>query len=119
MRTTIELHGLELRGRHGVLDEERERGQRFLFDLEVDVPAPAEDAIEAAVDYRDLAAAVREISDGRDYVLLETLARDVAEALLARFPASRVRVRVRKPEVVLDPPVEYSAVSVEAGSSPA
>ena len=119
MRTTIELHGLELRGHHGVLEEERRRGQRFLFDLELDVPAPAADEIEAAVDYREVAAAVREISDGRAYALLETLAAAVAEALLARFPASRVRVRVRKPEVVLDPPVEYSAVSVEAGSSPA
>jgi hypothetical protein len=28
-----------------------------------------------------------------------------------------VRVRVRKPDVELDPPVEYSAVSVESGSS--
>ena len=29
----LELHGLELHGRHGVLPEEREAGQRFLFDL--------------------------------------------------------------------------------------
>jgi dihydroneopterin aldolase len=57
------------------------------------------------------------VSDGRAFVLLETLAAAVAEALLARFPASRVRVRVRKPDVALDPPVEYSAVSVESGSS--
>ena len=32
---------------------------------------------------------------------------------LADLPVTAVRVRVRKPEVVLDPPVEYAAVSVE------
>jgi 7,8-dihydroneopterin aldolase/epimerase/oxygenase len=117
MRTTIELHGLELHGNHGVLEREREQGQRFLFDVELDVPAPLDDSIEAAVDYRAVAAAVREISERRAFALLETLAAAVAEALLTRFPASRVRVRVRKPDVELDPPVEYSAVSVESGSS--
>jgi dihydroneopterin aldolase len=115
--TTIELHGLELHGRHGVLDREREHGQRFLFDVELDVTAPERDAIDATVDYRAVAAAVREVSDGRDYVLLETLAAAVAETLLERFPATRVLVRVRKPDVELDPPVAESAVSVEVRSS--
>lgn len=115
--TTIELRGLELHGRHGVLAHEREHGQRFLFDLELDVPDPERDAIDATVDYRDVAAAVREVSDGRDYLLLETLAAAVAETLLRRFPAERVLVRVRKPDVELDPPVEESAVSVEAWRS--
>lgn len=115
--TTIELRGLELHGRHGVLAHEREHGQRFLFDLELDVAAPERDAIDATVDYRDVAAVVREVSDGRDYVLLETLAAALAETLLDRFAASRVRVRVRKPDVELDPPVAESAVSVEVRSS--
>jgi dihydroneopterin aldolase len=38
----------------------------------------------------------------------------VAEGVLGRFDAiERVRVRVRKPDVVLDPPVEHAAVIVE------
>jgi dihydroneopterin aldolase len=60
---------------------------------------------------------VREVSDGRDYVLLETLAAAVAETLLEQFPASRVLVRVAKPDVELDSPVAESAVSVEVRSS--
>jgi dihydroneopterin aldolase len=110
----IELHGLELRGFHGVLDEERRDGQRFLFDVVLDVgeEAALSDRIEDAVDYRDVAAAVREVSDGHAYRLLEALARATAAALLDRFPVSRVEVRVRKPDVRLDPPVEWAAVSV-------
>jgi NAD(P)-dependent dehydrogenase (short-subunit alcohol dehydrogenase family) len=36
----------------------------------------------------------------------------VADELVARFPVTVAQVRVRKPDVVLDPPVEYAAVSV-------
>jgi dihydroneopterin aldolase len=39
---------------------------------------------------------VREVSDGRRFRLLESLATAVADALLERFPVERVRVRVRK-----------------------
>jgi dihydroneopterin aldolase len=110
----LELHALEVRGFHGALPEERERGQRFLFDVWLVVPeAVLSDRLEDAIDYRDVALAVREVSDGQAYHLLEALASGVADELLSRFPAERVRVRVRKPSVELDPPVEYSAATVE------
>ncbi len=110
----VELHALELHGRHGLLEQERLDGQRFLFDIELEVgDAGASDLIDDAVDYRLVAACVREVSDGRDYQLLEALAGAVADELLVRFPAAFVRVRVRKPDVVLDPPAAWSAVTVE------
>jgi dihydroneopterin aldolase len=110
---TIELNGLLLHGFHGALDWERERGQNFLFDLELEVgDAGSSDRLEDAVDYRDVAACVREVSDGRAYHLLEALATAVADELAARFRLERVSVRVRKPDVVLDPPVTYAAVRV-------
>lgn len=119
--TTIELIGLELHGHHGVLEEERQAGQRFLVDLWL-VPfrheAESTDRIEDAVDYRDAVAIVCEVSDGRAYHLLEALAAAIAEALLARLPVRRVRVRVRKPDVRLAVPVEHSAVELERSSEP-
>jgi 7,8-dihydroneopterin aldolase/epimerase/oxygenase len=112
---TVELVGLELYGRHGVLDEERAEGQRFLFDVWIDVPEVAlhTDRIQDAVDYREVAAVVREVSGGHTFHLLEALAAAVADELVDRFPVSRVRVRVRKPDVTLDVPVEWSGVTVE------
>lgn len=113
---TIELLGLELRGFHGVLEEERRAGQRFLVDAWLDPSGEAgaaTDRIEDAVDYRDVVAIVREVSDGHAYHLLEALAAALAEALLERLPLDRVRVRVRKPEVRLALPVEHAAVVVE------
>ena len=109
----IELLGIALHGYHGVLEHERRDGQRFLFDVELEVgEAGSSDRIEDAVDYRDVAACVREVSDGRAFRLLEALATALADELVARFPAAkRVEVRVRKPDVVLEPPVEVAAVS--------
>jgi 7,8-dihydroneopterin aldolase/epimerase/oxygenase len=107
----IELDDLLLHGFHGALDRERERGQNFLFDIELDVgDAGSSDRLADAVDYRDVARCVREVSDARAYHLLEALATAVADELMARFPVERVSVRVRKPDVVLDPPVRNVAV---------
>jgi dihydroneopterin aldolase len=114
--TTIELAGIELYGYHGVNPEERREGQPFVFDVWLDVPegTGASDRIEDTIDYRGVAAVVREVSDGRAFQLLEALAATLAETLLERFPpVEGVRLRVRKPQVRLDPPVEYSAVTVE------
>ena len=113
--TTIELAGIELHGHHGVLDEERRAGQPFVFDVWLEVPdgTGASDRIEDTIDYREVAALVREISDGRQFHLLEALSATLAEAMLERFPVDAARVRVRKPQVKLDPPVDYSAVTVE------
>jgi 7,8-dihydroneopterin aldolase/epimerase/oxygenase len=113
--TAIELVGLELHGYHGVEEDERREGQRFVFDIRLEVAdgTGASDRIEDTIDYRAVAALVREISDGRAYRLLEALAATLADALLERFAAEGVRVTVRKPEVRLDAPVCYSAVTVE------
>jgi 7,8-dihydroneopterin aldolase/epimerase/oxygenase len=110
--TTIELAGLEVFGYHGVNEDERRDGQRFLYDVELDVgEAGSSDRIEDAADYREVAACVREVSESRAFHLLEALAAAVADALLERFPVARVRVRVRKPDVRL--PVEHAAATVE------
>jgi 7,8-dihydroneopterin aldolase/epimerase/oxygenase len=110
--TTIELAGLEVFGFHGVNEDERRDGQRFLYDVELEVgEAGSSDRIEDAVDYREVAACVREVSESRAFHLLEALAAEVADALLERFPVARARVRVRKPEVRLR--VEHAAATVE------
>jgi len=113
---TIELAGLVVFGHHGYLEEERRLGQRFFVDLWIDIDevAAASDRIEDTVDYRRIAGLVREVFAGPDRLLLEGLVVAVADGILERFPTvERVRVRVRKPDVVLDPPVDYAAIVVE------
>lgn len=96
----VELRGLRVFGRHGVYAEERDRGQDFLFDVDLAVgDRGASDRIEDAVDYSAVARAVQEVSDAHAYDLLEALATAVADELIARFAPERVTVRVAKPEV--------------------
>ena len=97
---TVELRGLRLFGRHGVHAHEKENGQDFLFDVDLDVgERGSSDRLEDAVDYREVARTVAEVSDARSYDLLEALATAVADELLRRFSPERVVVRVVKPAV--------------------
>jgi 7,8-dihydroneopterin aldolase/epimerase/oxygenase len=111
----VELNGLLVPGRHGATEHERTSPQRFLYDVELEVSDDAlSDRLEDAVDYVQVAECVRGASDGRQFSLLEALAAAVAEAIVERFPVSRARVRVRKPDVRpggLD--VEWAAATVE------
>jgi dihydroneopterin aldolase len=112
MTVLIELQALEIPGRHGATPEEHERDQPFLYDLELELPEPGADRLEETVDYREVVDVVREVS-ATERQLLETLAAAVADALMERFPLERARVRVRKPEVRLDEPIEWTAATAE------
>lgn len=113
----VELDSLEVFGRHGVLDEERRDGQTFIYDVRLEVGDGAlSDKIEDAVDYREVAETVRQVSDGRQFNLIEALAAAVADALIERFEVERVRVRVRKPQPA-GVPADHSAATVERSSS--
>jgi dihydroneopterin aldolase len=112
MSVTVEVQGLEVFGHHGLGDDERRDGQRFLYDVDFDVGETVlSDRIKDAVDYRDVVAVVERVSRGRRFRLLEALAAAVADAIAAELPVERVRVRVRKPDVRL--PVEHTAAIVE------
>jgi dihydroneopterin aldolase len=107
----IQIEGLELRGFHGALAEEKREGQRFLFDIELVAhdAGVRSDKLQDTVDYTEVVECVRAISEGRNFNLIEALAASVADSLLERFPISRARVRVRKPEVKLDASVDFTA----------
>jgi dihydroneopterin aldolase len=111
----LEIYGLEIYGYHGVLPRERERGQRFLFDVSLVAhdAGVRTDKVKDTVDYTKVVTCVQQIATGTRFNLIEALAAAVADALLAGFDVSRVRVRVRKPEVELDVPVEFTAATVE------
>jgi dihydroneopterin aldolase len=106
----VQVHGLELFGRHGVDDDEREQGQTFLVDVTLHVQEPAEDSLEATFDYRRARDLVRAVNDGASYKLLETFAVAAADALVAEPEIERVSVTVRKPGIAW---ADWTAATVE------
>ena len=111
----LELRGLHVFGYHGVEEDEKRLGQLFLFDLELEVgERGADDRLENAIDYTQVAMAVRELSNARRFDLLEALATAVADLVFDRFSPEHLLVRVRKPQVKpAGMTVEFSAVTVE------
>lgn len=98
---TVSLHGLRVFGHHGVHQEEREAGQDFLFDIDLEAgERGASDQVEDAVDYVSVARTVREVSAAHTYSLIEALAIAIADELRKRFGVEHVTVRVTKPAVM-------------------
>lgn len=109
----ITLSGLEVFAHHGVFDFEREKGQRFLIDAEVQVDlraAAAGDDLLRTVHYGELAEAIVAAVESDPVDLIETVAERVAEVAL-RFPAvAEVRATIHKPDAPID--AVFSDVSV-------
>ncbi|GLK55132.1 dihydroneopterin aldolase [Methylopila capsulata] len=101
MSDRIFLRGVQLHARHGVFEEERRLGQRFIVDVDywVDMTDYARtDDFRGAVSYNDVYLTLMEIAGGEPVNLIETLAERIAAALLTRFaPIEVVRVQVHKP----------------------
>lgn len=112
----IILHNMVFRGYHGTLEAERELGQRYEVDVELQLDlsrAIASDALQDTVDYSRAYAVVQEEVEERQYRLLERLAGSIAQRLLAELPVTAIVVRVRKPQVPLPGMLAYSGVEIE------
>jgi FolB domain-containing protein len=100
----IELRGLRVSGICGVLPEEQQRPQPLEIDVDITAdlgPAGASDELADTVDYGGVAGDLeRVVVDGR-YALLEALATELCDVVLARPGVNAVTVWVRK----LRPPV--------------
>jgi dihydroneopterin aldolase len=115
MSDTISLHGLRVRGFHGVLPEERSVGQLFVADvsLEVDTAAAAAaDDLDLTVDYSDLAHRLAEVIAGPPVSLIETLAQHLADVCLAYSLVDAVEVTVHKPDAPVGLPVSDVLVRI-------
>lgn len=106
------LRGLEAYGHHGDLPEERTLGGHFTVDLELLTDtrlAARSDRLQDAVNYVTIEALARRILEKRRYRLLETLAEQLAAALLKQRGVNHVTVRVTK-----RPPLPHlQAVTIE------
>jgi dihydroneopterin aldolase len=93
-----------------VTQKERDLGQRIEADVELayaPTPSRRPDVIDDAIDYEEVHRMVRSQIEMSRCRLLETLAEELALALIQEFDSPRVRVRVRKLHV---PVAEFTTV---------
>lgn len=108
----IIIRELEVSYRVGVPEVERAIPQRLLLslDLELDLSgAAASDDLGHTIDYYVVTRQLLEYGKGRSWRLIEKLAADLAEFILAEFHAGAVTVEVRK---FIIPETRYVAVRV-------
>jgi dihydroneopterin aldolase len=99
MADQILVENLELSSVIGVPEEERARAQRLTVSLTLEPMRDFRrlgDSLENAVDYAAVTEFVKALSAARPRRLIETLADEIAVALLSRFPLRAVNVELRK-----------------------
>ena len=109
----ISLNGIEVFAHHGVLEHERQLGQRFVVDVDLELdlaPAASSDDLADTVDYGTLAGDIAEAAGDPPAALIETVAGRIAEVCLADVRVAAVEVCVRKPSAPL--PVSAEGVAV-------
>jgi dihydroneopterin aldolase len=109
----IALTGLRVRGRHGVLPQERVDGQDFLVDvvLHLDLAsAAASDDVADTVHYGELAERLAQVVAGEPVDLIEALADRLARVCLSYDAVRRAEVTVHKPSAPI--PLAFDDVSV-------
>ena len=113
MSDRIRLSGLRVRGRHGVFDFEREQGQDFVVDVDLELDlarAAATDEVTDTVHYGELAEALVGVVAGEPVNLIETLADRLVSVCLADPRVAAATVTVHKPQAPI--PHEFADVAV-------
>ena len=96
---TIHIDRLRCVAFIGVPAEERAHAQTLEISLRITSQAgsfPEGDEISGTIDYYAVSLAVRAIASERPRQLIETLAQDIATALLKGFTIAEIQVEVRK-----------------------
>ena len=120
----IAIVDLEVFYHVGVPDEERAQAQRLLLTVEMEhdfSQAAQTDDLMHTINYYAVTQRLLKLGEGRSWKLIETLASDIAQLVLAEFQATAVTVEVKK---FIIPQARYVAVSlsrraVVAGQNPA
>ena len=106
MADRIALIGLELDAGIGAYAHEKGVQQRLIVDVEIEVEdlsqAAASDALDATIDYDQIAEICREVVRSRHHHLIETVAESIAQRVVALDRRiGPTTVRVEKPGAVL------------------
>ncbi|CAK0762060.1 hypothetical protein CVIRNUC_002919 [Coccomyxa viridis] len=113
----ISLNGCIFHGFHGVLEEEKQLGQKFIVDaiLYCDFSKAAKsDALKDTVNYAAVYRDIRLVMEGKPRNLIETVACDIATNILQDYREVKgLKISVQKPHVALDGVVKSMGVEIE------
>lgn len=115
-RDYIEITGLKIYAYHGVLPEEKEKGQDFYVNarLYYDMEEAAEgDNLEEAINYAECCQLITDIFQEKCYDLIETVCNEVCQRLLLIYSKlEEIKIQLCKPHAPIGLPFENVSVNM-------
>jgi dihydroneopterin aldolase len=112
----IIMKGMKFFGYHGVLSWEKELGQIFEVDLEVEMDLEAagrKDDLKYTVSYAELFVMVEEVFTGYAFDLVEAVAQTVATRIINKYlQIEKIKVTIKKPSAPITGIFEYMGVEI-------
>lgn len=111
----ILLKGLSFFGRHGCHQAEKDLGQKFTIDIELECDlslASRSDQMDDTIDYVAIYNHAREVVEGPSVQLLEVLAQRIADFALQDERVDSAWVRVSKPHIALPGALEFLGIEI-------
>lgn len=113
------LKDLELFGFHGVYDEEKSLGQKFLIDMDISIDlshAGESDNLNETINYGKLCQELQEIFTKNKYKLLEKATTVLCDYILMNYTeVTDVEITLKKPWAPIHLPIKYPAVKIKKG----
>ena len=116
----VYIKELEIQTVIGIYDWEREIRQTVSMDLDMatDIrPAAATEDIAKTLDYKAVSKRLIAFIEAAEFMLIETMAEQVAAIVLSEFPVGWLRLRLGKPGAVTG--ARDVGVIIERGERPA
>lgn len=111
---TVEIKGIAVNARHGVLPQEKVTPQNFIIDITFDydcLKAAKSDDIADAVNYAEVCGVAYNVCANNSFNLIEKLAYEIDFAIAEKFDAiQNISVTVHKPQAPVDVPFGDIAV---------
>ena len=116
---TVYVHGLTVDTVIGIFDWEREIRQTVVLDVEmvVDIsPSAATEDIDRTVSYKDVSDRLTQFVEQSEFLLVETMAEQIAGLILTEFAVPFVRIKLGKPDAIAN--ARDVGVIIERGQKP-
>ena len=100
---TVYVHGLTVDTVIGIFDWEREIRQTVVLDVEMAVdisPSAATEDIDRTVSYKDVSDRLTQFVEQSEFLLVETMAEQIAGLILTEFAVPFVRIKLGKPDAM-------------------
>lgn len=115
-RDIIKLNEMIFYAYHGVLESEKELGQRFIINFKAELDcsqAAVNDDLKQTVSYSDIYYKIKEIFIAEKYDLLESAAYNLIKGLFMEFPKLElIEIEIQKPSVPIAGALANAAVKM-------